>query len=109
MIPPMGRRLRLWAVLFVGMGVGFTLAGGNQATAMWLLVSGLVFAVASLVLDRTGASDIDDGPRDRRAAAVAVPELAGMRLPPAWLLMLVIVLLGLAFVWLLIEWGSGFI
>ena len=53
MVPPLRRRLRLWAVLFVGMGVAFTLADGNRATAIWLLVSGLVFAVVALLADRS--------------------------------------------------------
>ena len=50
----MRHRLRLWAVLFVGMGVVFTIMDGNQTTAIWLLLSGLVFAVAALLADRRG-------------------------------------------------------
>ena len=44
-------RLRLWAALFVSVGVAYTLPDGNRATAIWLLVSGLVFAVAALLLE----------------------------------------------------------
>ena len=48
----MRRRLHLWSFLFVGAGVAFTLADWNRTTAWWLLVGGLVFAVAALLIER---------------------------------------------------------
>jgi hypothetical protein len=46
-------RLRFRAVLFVGLGVGFTFTDWNRVIAIWLLISGLVFAVMALLADRS--------------------------------------------------------
>ena len=48
------QRLQLWAALFVGTGVVIAVVGGNRATAIWFLISGLLFALAALVMDRRG-------------------------------------------------------
>jgi hypothetical protein len=48
----MRRRLGIWAALFVGVGAVYALAGWNRDTALWLLITGLVFAVAVLLTDR---------------------------------------------------------
>ena len=50
--PPLRHRLRIQAALSVGAGVLFILADWNRAVAIWLLVSGLVLAVAVLIMDR---------------------------------------------------------
>jgi hypothetical protein len=48
----MRRRLRIWAALFVGVGAVYALAGWSWDTALWLLITGLIFAVALLLMDR---------------------------------------------------------
>ena len=50
--PPFRHRLRIQAALCVGAGVLFILADWNRTVATWLLIGGLVLAVAVLIIDR---------------------------------------------------------
>ena len=51
------RWLTLWAVGLVGTGTVFALAGWDRTTTIWLLVVGLIFAIALLLANAFGGDE----------------------------------------------------